>query len=372
MKKLTTAVVLIGDAESCPDLEYATGFRATDPVVAVRHARRYYVVVPRLEFGRASRACQGCRVYTPESLGLPAAARRGVHNWAIAILRRLGVRRAMVLPTFPVGAARALEKAGVRVRIEDELFPQRAVKSDREVRKIRNAQRAAVAAMRAAIGMIGTARIGRDGKLRHAGSVLRAEQVQREIRRVLLEHDCAATMTIVAGGKQSADPHERGQGPLKAQQPIVLDIFPRGIVHGYWGDITRTIVRGRASGELRAMYDAVRAAHQGALRKVKAGVSGATIHRGVREEFESRGFETRMVDGTAEGFFHSTGHGVGMEIHEAPGIGISPVRLRAGNVVTIEPGLYYPHIGGVRIEDTVLVTKSGYKMLAHCDKSLEV
>jgi Xaa-Pro aminopeptidase len=179
-------------------------------------------------------------------------------------------------------------------------------------------------------------------------------------------------MTIVAGGPQSADPHERGHGPLRAGQPIVIDIFPQHMETGYWGDITRTVVRGRAPAALRAMYRAVREAQEDALRAVRPGVSGATVHRGVVATFARRGFATGVVDGKQVGFFHGTGHGVGLQVHEAPSLALAHRRLPRGAVVTVEPGLYYPEIGGVRIEDTVVVTADGCEVLAACSKRLEV
>jgi Xaa-Pro aminopeptidase len=168
------------------------------------------------------------------------------------------------------------------------------------------------------------------------------------------------------------EPHERGHGPLRAGQPIVIDIFPRHKVHGYWGDITRTVARGPVLPAVRRMYGAVKAAQQAALRRLKPGVSGVTVHQTVEQVLEERGFKTRVGDGVAEGFIHGTGHGVGLDIHEAPPLGKSKGRLRAGHVVTVEPGLYYPGLGGVRVEDTVVITRGGWRYLATCPKRLLV
>jgi Xaa-Pro aminopeptidase len=177
---------------------------------------------------------------------------------------------------------------------------------------------------------------------------------------------------IVAGGDQGVDPHERGQGPLFARQPIVLDIFPRSRVSGYWGDITRTVIRGPATpGQLR-QYQTVLRAQTRALAAVKPGVTGAAIHALVCEEFAKAGYKTESVGGLPRGFIHSTGHGVGLEIHEAPSVSPAGTALEPGHVITIEPGLYYPGVGGVRIEDTVVVTETGSSLLARCPKVFEL
>ena len=190
--------------------------------------------------------------------------------------------------------------------------------------------------------------------------------------RVALEHNCIARDTIVACGEEGADPHKQGQGPLRAHAPIVIDIFPQNMQHGYWGDITRTIVRGTASRKVRAMYHAVRAAQQRALAYVKPGVKASSVHRCAVEEFTKRGFRT-SYDGTRPvGYIHGTGHGVGLEIHEAQGNSTNEQRHKSGNVITIEPGLYYPEYGGMRIEDTIVVTPRGWQYLVPCEKKLEV
>ncbi len=192
--------------------------------------------------------------------------------------------------------------------------------------------------------------------------------------------DCAiaevgglAAHTIVAGGEQGCDPHEGGHGQLFANEPIILDIFPRAQATGYFGDITRTVVRGRASEAVRKLYDAVHAGQRLAFRRMRAGTPTAEIHRAVQELFVSRGYSTGPRNGRMAGFFHGTGHGLGLEIHEAPRVGATSTgKLQAGQVVTVEPGLYYPGIGGVRLEDVALVTAKHPRNLTRFEKVLEV
>jgi Xaa-Pro aminopeptidase len=188
-----------------------------------------------------------------------------------------------------------------------------------------------------------------------------------------MRQGCLASHTIVACGEQGCDPHEVGHGPLRAHQPIILDIFPRSQNSGYWGDITRTIVRGKASEPVKALYAAVLAGQSLALRQIRAGARGDTIHQGILEEFERRGFQTGVKNGRMQGFFHGTGHGVGLEIHELPRLsprGQAP--LKPGHVVTVEPGLYYSGVGGVRLEDLIVVSETGFKNLTLFPKFLEV
>jgi Xaa-Pro aminopeptidase len=365
--------MLAGATGACPDIEYATGFRAPDPVVFLGRGRERYLAVPELELGRATRTCPGVRVYSPETLGLGRRARRRLSQWAVGLCRRARVSRVTVPPFFPHGVAVRLKKKGIRVRVaEDALFPARETKRPDECRKIAEAQQAAVIAMRAAVAMIAETQVDSAGFLRRRGPRLTAGDVRATIMKVLFDHGCIGREIIVAGGAQGADPHEMGEGPLRAHEAIVIDIFPQHQGSGYWGDITRTVVKGAPSRELRRMYQAVRAAQTAALETVRAGVRAATVHAAAAAELERRGFRTERRGGIGVGFIHSTGHGVGLAIHEGPSVSPSGGRLRAGHVITIEPGLYYPELGGVRIEDTIVVTRTGWRYLVPCEKKFQV
>ncbi len=372
MRKSTDSVLIVDSAERNADLRYALDFVTPDPVVYLRHGGREYLVVSALEYGRAVKLDRRLCVLRPDTLKLPQAERRRLSGWAMGVLRHAGARAVTVSPWFPHGVALRLARSGVRVRVADgALLPGRERKRADEIAKISESQRAAVAGTRAAIAMIRSARIGRNGALVLGGRALTSERVRAQVQRTLLQRNCLAKEIIVAGGRQGADPHESGHGPLRAGEAIVLDIFPQNLRHGYWGDITRTVVRGAPPPRLRAMYAAVRAAQALALRLVKPGVRAGAIHEAVVAEFARRGFAATQMNGQPAGFIHGTGHGVGLEIHEAPAVG-GDTRLRPGHVVTIEPGLYYPDLGGVRIEDTVVVTKTGRRILAALPKTFRV
>lgn len=357
------------------DVRYATGLVATDPFCLFLEGSRRHLLVSALEASRARKTCPAAVLHTPAQLFADAAPRRrSLNDQVLELVRQLKFRAVQVGPHFPVGVARALERGGVKVRLAaTPAFPRRAIKSPREIACIAKSQRAAVAAVRAAIRCIHDAKITSSGLLKHNGKPLTSESLKDLIEATLLRHGCSAEGTIVAVGPQGARPHEVGSGPLRAGVPIVIDVFPRDKATGYWGDLTRTVVRGRASAAVRRLHRDVLAAQKLALSLIRPGVESRAVQQAVEEFFRAAGHETRLAPPGREcGFIHGVGHGVGLDIHESPGLRNEPGRLRAGNVLTVEPGLYYPGLGGVRIEDTVAVTRTGHKVLATFPKKLEV
>ncbi len=358
---------MVGIPQQLPDIRYATGFTAPDPVVYLQAGRKKHLVVSLLELERARRVAQGVTVWSAEALPGRRARRWSLAGWALALLRRVGVPAVVVPPDFPVAVARELERAGIRVRIAaGALFPQRQVKTGAELARIAECQRAAARAMEAAVRFLADARADTRGVLRAGKRPVTSEAVRALINKVLLDGHCMGPGTIVAGGAQAADPHAAGSGPLRQGESIVMDIFPQHLEHGYWGDLTRTVVKGPPPPALLKIYRAVRAAHRAALAQVRAGVPAAAVHRAAEDVFRARGFATGATAGKTEGFIHSTGHGVGLNIHEMPRVSVRPGRLRTGNVITVEPGLYYRQPGSVRIEDLIVVTPAGWKPLATC------
>ena len=260
MKQLTVPILLVGAPADVPDLEYGSRFRASDPVVYLHGRGRPSLVVSTLEYSRARRQSR-CRVWTPELLGVPPEKRRRLSEWVFALLAREKARKVVVPAQFPLGIARRLEEKGIRLQIcENEIFPGRQIKRAGEISHIGRAQRAAASAMRAATQRLAQATIDKRGYLVFQKQRLTAEALRRLIAQVLLEKDSLCRDIIVACGAQGADPHERGAGLLRADQPIVMDIFPQDMASGYWGDLTRTVVRGKASEKVRRMFMAVKAA----------------------------------------------------------------------------------------------------------------
>ena len=368
--------VLYAASEHDADILYATGFFVPDPFLCLIAGSRTILVMSDLEMDRAKRESKATHVWSwtqmakLASVGAPPP--RAEHVIA-ACLKRLGAKSAEVPASFPLGLARKLEGLKIRLQVAREPFwPEREIKTRDEVKKIETSLRAAEAGLLAGIESLKSTTISRDGWLRRGGSKFTSEDLRGVIDSTILKLGGIPVRTICAGGDQAVDPHEIGHGPLRAHSPIVMDIFPRSQVTGYFGDLTRTVVRGRASEKLKEVYALVEEGVRLGHRSIHAGADGRKIHDNILELFNSRGFKTGMKGGRMQGFFHGTGHGLGLDIHEAPSISRRGSILRAGHVVTVEPGLYYLGIGGVRIEDVALVTKSGSRNLTRVPKFLEI
>jgi len=216
--------------------------------------------------------------------------------------------------------------------------------------------------MAAAEGLIEQSTTGANGQLLVDGEVLTSERIKEAIEITLLEHGCGLDETIVACGESAADPHDRGSGPLYANEPIIVDIFPRNKSTKYHADMTRTFCKGEPDETLAEWYDLTERALAAALDAVEAGNTGEDVHAAACEVYEDAGHPTLRADPSTEtGFIHSTGHGVGLDVHERPRLSTDGGDLVAGQVITVEPGLYDPAVGGVRIEDIVIVTDDGYE-----------
>jgi Xaa-Pro aminopeptidase len=370
-------ILLYAASEADADVLYATGFFAPDPFVFVRTASgKRIFVMSDLEIDRARAQSNAHEVRSMShysTLARKRLRRAPAPGDVIAeVLRDLRIRRVDVPSGFSCGVADRLRTHGITVRAaEGSLFPERLSKRKDEVAHIVRAMRATEAGMQRAIDMLRRARVHK-GWVVLEGKKLTAEDVRRAANLEIFARGCMPAHTIVAPGKHGCDPHDVGSGPIRAGEPVIIDIFPRSEKTGYFADITRTVVKGAPRPGVREMYDAVLAAQRGALRMIRHGARASDIHGAILERFEKRGFKTGMIDGRMQGFFHGTGHGLGLEIHEPPRIAMNDTRLKAGMVVTVEPGLYYAGIGGMRIEDTVLVTRTGIRNLTRFPKFLEV
>jgi len=252
------------------------------------------------------------------------------------------------------------------------LFPERQVKTAAEVEALRKGNKASEAGFRIVTRTLAEARI-RNGKLVHGGTILTAERLRALINHAVLDADASALHTIAAPGDQAVDNHCVGHGPIRAGELIVVDIFPRRIEDGYWGDMTRTYLKGRASDAQRHLVSTVRKAHKLAIDMIKPGVTGGKVHDAVQSFFDNQGYQTVRNSTAPKGFFHALGHGVGLEIHEEPFMRSgSAWKFRKGMVVTVEPGLYYHGLGGCRIEDVVHVVPGGCEMISRAPYQWEI
>jgi len=371
-------LLMVADSERDANMLYATGLFVPDPFIYLKTRGRPLIVMSDLEIDRARAQAPHCRVAAlsacQQKLRDQGIKRPSLAHVVRQILRDKGVRRATVPDNFPLGLATDLESLGVKVRARPgTFFPEREIKSAAEVRKISAALMMAEVGMAEAMQVLRTAKIGRDRKLIYHNLTLTSEKLRSVIDCAILQASGLAANTIVAGGRQACDPHERGYGPLRAHELIVIDIFPRAQKTGYFGDITRTVVRGHASEAARKLYHTVFQGQKIAFKKIRAGTPTTGVHKAVQQFFEQQGYRTGRRHGRMEGFFHGTGHGLGLEIHEAPRVGATSTgRLQPGHVVTVEPGLYYPEIGGVRLEDVALVTTNDARNLTRFEKVLEI
>lgn len=369
------AILIINDSETDSDLYYATRFHVGGPIPYVQLNGKSYLLVNDLEYGRAgSEARVGEVISTTHYEEKLRSKDEPVSLVGVVdlFLQEHGCRRLQVPASLAFGYAEGLRKAGYELEIKpDPFIPERTVKTTEEIRYIETMQEHAEEAMGLAVELLKQSKV-HDGQLWINGSPLTSEHVRVEMQKLLLERGCEASLIIVAGGDQAADPHQRGFGPLPASQTIIIDVFPRSLENHYWGDMTRTFVRGHATAEAKKLFDDVLVAQERALSLIRDGVNGQDVHNAVVESFQKSGNENGEKNGKKVGFIHTTGHGVGLDIHELPRLGRQPSPLEAGHVVTVEPGLYYPGVGSVRLEDLVVVTEDGCRNLNRFPKELEI
>jgi Xaa-Pro aminopeptidase len=367
--------LIVADSERDADMLYATRMFVPDPFIFLEQNGKRTVVLSDLEIDRGRKQAQA-----DEILPLSQFEREVQGNAKKAppfekilshFLQSRGVRSAIVPASFPLGYAEELGRNNIRLQTSNGLFwPEREAKTEDELRLMRRACSITEKGMARGIEVLAACKARRNKRLDWFGQVLTSELLRAEIDSAVLRAGGLPANTIVAGGDQACDPHERGSGPLYADSLIIIDIFPRDAKSGYYGDMTRTVVRGRASDEQRRLWETVREGQALALKKMKPGVDGLTLHNEVKQLFTDRGFPTEVRDGRQVGFFHGTGHGLGLEIHEFPRF--QKTVLKQGQVLTVEPGLYYPGLGGVRIEDVAALTDSGIRILSRFEKRLEI
>lgn len=367
---LTPALLFYSDTHASRDLLYFGRFECHDPFIALLHKDKKIAVLNALEYGRGLKESAFDEILPLEPLQAEARKLRpDVRPTPADIISllaaKLRIRRFVVPDEFPAGLLERLRALCLDVTVNlDSVLPRREIKDAREAAAIRAGNRVAAAGFRAAEDLLRRASIS-GSKLLLDGKALTSERVRLAIEIACLEAGGLALDTIVAGGDQACDPHCRGTGPLRPHDLIIVDIFPRHTATGYHGDMTRTYLKGRASAEQRALVSAVAAAQKAARRILRAGAISSTVHQACVSVFTERGYETKATPKGAIGFFHGTGHGLGLAVHEAPRIS-APVTdpLKLGAVVTVEPGLYYPGLGGCRIEDVAWLNAEGHKLLS--------
>lgn len=355
-------VLIYADTVRSPELRHEVPLTIPDPFLYAERDGGRHVVVHSLELPRV-RGLDGLVVHPREAFGYDELLAEGLDQYAIRdrvlerVCRELGIERAVVPATFPLDVADSLRRDGFELTVDRDLFDRRRrSKSDAEIAGIRRAQRAAEAGMDAARGLFRT------------GAPVEVDAVKAAIARRFIELGCSADEFIVSHGPQAAIGHHAGDGTIQAGEPIVIDVWPRDNESGCYADMTRTFVIGEPDETMREWFGLCKQALDRALRDLRAGVTGRSVFDGTCDILEAAGYTTPRTkppgEPLEEGFIHSLGHGVGLEVHEEPLLGLLGTDpLVAGDVVSVEPGLYRPGYGGLRLEDLVLVTGDGCENL---------
>src|SRR5213595_3452011 len=319
--KTKPARLIVATSDTDADMLYATKFWAPDPFIFLERNGKRTLVLSNLEIDRGRKQANADEfvMFSDVETEVQGKSKKApAYEKVLAcFLKKRGVRSAIVPANFPLRYAEELAANKIRVRSTNGFFwPEREAKSDKEVEMMSRALRITEKGLKRAIEILKASTPGAGKRLRWNGKTLTSEILRAEIDSTILRAGGIPTGTIVAGGDQACDPHERGYGPLFADSFIILDVFPRDAKTGYFGDMTRTVLRGRANEAQRKLWETVKAGQALALKKIKAGVDGMAVHKAIQNLFRERGFPTEIRKGKNVGFFHGTGHGLGLEIHE--------------------------------------------------------
>jgi Xaa-Pro aminopeptidase len=366
-------LLIYGDTMRSPELRHEVPVPIPDPFLYAEKGDRRAAILHSLEIPRVREEAPHIEIIPLEQLGTDELFAQGKQAWEIELevalrgCRELGLNQVTVPPTFPVAHADHLRANGIEVLVDRDLFDdRRRSKNETELAGIRRAQRACEAALDAARELLRRAQAN-GAELEVDGEPLTSERIKRVIEDVFADHNVEGSDMIVSHGPQTAVGHNSGSGQIAPNEPIVFDLFPRDKATGCYSDMTRTYVVGEPSDEVKEWYTLVKQALESSTAGVKPGVNGNALFRQVCDQFQQAGYKTQLNKEPGEvledGFFHSLGHGVGLEVHELPYMGRTGHDLVPGDVITIEPGLYRSGYGGVRLEDIVVVTEDGHEVI---------
>ena len=355
-------------------------FSVGDPVAVITMDGRSTLILRDIEMHRARQHARADEIacpadFEPES-GLSGDRETATAQAAAEFLKRNSVKSVTADRTLPLIFAELIRERDIDVLCDLEMgVSVRRAKDEQETGWLREAQSVTEDAVRLACEMIANADTDGDGHLVRDGEVLTSEIVRSAVDVFLLQQGYASVPSIIAGGPVGADCHNLGTGPLKTGQPVIVDIFPKNRATGYNGDCTRTVVHGEVSDELQKMHTAVVEAKQCGTDATRAGVTGEDVHKATIARIEEHGFKIGIPDDSMPDDYcamvHGTGHGIGLDVHEPPLLDFKGPRLVVGDALTIEPGLYCKAIGGIRIEDMVIVTEDGCESLNKLPEGLK-
>ena len=379
---MPSARLIHADSVRDPDLYLATGISVVDPFTYVETDGKRVIVTTETEADAARRNSSATDVWTGSQFGDRELIKNGMNRDEAALevvlrtLRKLDVDDVVVPPAFPLELADYLRGHDVTVRHDRAGYEmRRRVKDERALAGIRSAQKATEAAFAHVVEMLGASTPAADGLVLD-GEPLTAERLTAAIEDVLRAHGCEGEPPLVGNGPTGANVHERGSGPIQPHESVIVDIFPRHTATRFFADMTRTFCFGAAPEQLRHMHATVYEALRRSTERIAAGVNGKDVWEVACDVIEAGGFRTTrsLAAGETldEDFFHGLGHGVGVEVHESPNMGLSGDDLVAGDVVTIEPGVYRKGFGGIRLEDLAVVREGGCEVLTDFPYTLEV
>jgi Xaa-Pro aminopeptidase len=387
VEKGAEALLLYSESQKDPNMYYLTKFLAPDPFIFLKKIESDpIIVINQMEYPRAQKQSiiEDVRSYLDyeyfKTVQSSKEPKLGTANFIAKVVKKeLGAgTRICVPPNFPLSVADVLRSADLTiVPIFDVVEKARETKDKQEVETIKEIQRVNEKTTSEAIQLIGESDVGNNKILLIDGKPLTVGKIKSFFGCKLLENGCFPEEDIIVScGPKSSDPHYVGtsEDKLKADQPIILDIYPRSIQKRYWTDMTRTIVKGKASTNVKKMYETVLEAKNASLDVIDSGAIGNSVYNVCCNVIEKAGYQTtRGGNKVFRGMTHGLGHGVGLQIHEGPRLGeLSGSALGEHAIVTVEPGVYDHAVGGVRIEDIIEVTKSGYKNLTQMENILEI
>jgi Xaa-Pro aminopeptidase len=380
------ALLLFGDSYRFPDIYHTTRFLAPDPLIVLERGEELVLLTNSLEEERARKQSRATTIENIDVYGARElrATMNPITDATATVIERFLVahdaKRIFVPQFFPLALADRLRSSGIELTVAEGIEARRRAKRHDEVEALEATQRATEEAWQLGVDALARADTRPDGTLLLDGAALTAERLRSIVEGALLERGCMAESTIIAPGKQAADPHMIGSGAIRAHEAVVMDIFPQHKETRYYADMTRTVSKGAPPPQIVKMYETVLRAQDAGIKALRPGITGREVHELVQDIIFAAGYDTLRAgqkhdvnDPVTRGFIHGTGHGVGLEIHEAPSVGLSGSSpLAVGDVVTVEPGIYDPDVGGVRLEDMLVITADGSRNLTRAPRQLVV
>lgn len=369
--------LIIDSPQKNSSLIYAAGHYCLDPYIFIEYNDQKIGWLPSTELENAKLKSRLNTVYNlsddykkiSENKKYPLLRSSVIIDW----LKNNDIKEIIVPESFPLIEYENLKDFGFNIDCKKEPFyDNRVIKTDQEINFIKENTKKNEAVMQSVYDILAESEITNDKKLKYKGSVLTSEYLQNFILKSFIDNELTADDVIVSTGNQGCYPHEHGYGELSADKSIIIDIYPRSRKNYYFTDMTRTFCKGKASDELKNIYNAVLEAQKIGFERIHAREDGKKVHEYIIKFFDEKGFKTGIVNGTLQGFIHGTGHGLGLDCHELPYISQNGTLLPDNSIVSVEPGLYYLDIGAVRIEDLVVVKKDGIENLNNFHKTFEI